>query len=99
MMFEELRVKGRNVPLCRGGGGCPSAPPTLKSHLFLFLSLLEKKTRGRKAGLGMQELGAQDTGVSAAASEDLESEVKMGEGVARPWGWRTSPLSSESSLG
>lgn len=76
MMFEGLRVKGRNVPLCREG--CPSAPPTQKSHLFLFLSLLEKKTRSRKARLGHAELGAEHKGVSAATSEDLEAEVKVG---------------------
>lgn len=47
----------------------------------------------------MQELGAQHKGVSAAASEDLESEVKMGRrGCEAPCAWRTSPLSSESGL-
>lgn len=50
-----------------------SAPPTLKSHLLLFLSL-ERKSRGGEEGLGMPKLRDGHKDAAAVASEGLGSE-------------------------
>lgn len=75
MTLQGVRVKGRNAPPHRERGlPSHSAPPTLKSHLLLFLSLLERKSRGGEEGLGMPKLRDEHKDAAAITSEGLGSE-------------------------
>lgn len=66
----------------RQEGAAHQPPPTLESHMLLFLSLLEKEDQ-KKGGRTwrVRELGAEHIDASAASSEDVESEVNWREGA------------------